>query len=190
MLPGGTLSSYTFQGVFTGGRNIQTSGPHIDFENGGIALNDNSAGRDYQVWRAEVIEDKVWLQAANGEPILILEGEGITEISFTFDQNMRLALAYVQDKIAYFRWYDTSIGMEVTTVLGDRILTPRVCMDDKRLTQTAVSDIILAYVRNRSLRYKLQRDRYEIEYTLIGTKKRLIKIGMTKGLRVQFLMTN
>jgi hypothetical protein len=127
---------------------------------------------------------------------------GITEFSFSFDQNMRLAIAFVQDGVAKLRWFDSVPGQTVITEYPSAI-TPRVVLDDKRFTQTSASDIIFAYMRNGDLYYRQQRDRFqtEIDPTELmpepertQTRERnalspgLIKIGFNRQLRLQFLM--
>lgn len=201
MLPENRISSFYIGSDFERARNIPTESPLIDFEHGGIAIGDSSMGSRYQVWKCEVLERKqiiglevvtiaeVWLSAENVEPFIIMDGTGITEVSITFDQNMQYSLAYVKDKIAYFKWYDTAIMNHTITELGILVKTPRITLDDKRATQTGTSDIILAYIHNRYLKYRLQRDRYQVEYTLAYTKYKLAKIGMAKNHRLQFMLT-
>lgn len=150
-----------------------------------MAIQDASLGLLYQVWTAERRDGVVYLSAPNTPQFPLLVGAGITEISFTFDQNMRPALAYVEDGVAKMRWYDTSVEDDVVTILGTDVITPRVALDDKRQQQLAISDIILMYVRGDAIYHRLQRDRYAIEYLTqpSGGAKGLVKIGMMRNMR-------
>jgi hypothetical protein len=201
MLPDNRISSFYIDSDFVGPRGIPTESPLIDFEYGGIAIGDSSQGSKYQEWKCEVIERKqlvdtegvkiteVWLSAENTAPFVIMEGNGITEVSITFDQNNQFYLAYVKDNIAYFKWFDTEIMTHSTMELGITVKNPRITKDDKRDTQSGTSDVILAYVRNRYLRMRMQRDRFGIEYTLHYTKYKLVKVGMAKNWRLQFMLS-
>lgn len=201
MMPDNRLSSFYIRNAFIGARNIPIESTRIDYEHGGVAIGDTSKGSAYQVWKCEVLERKerigteivtieeVWLSAEEVEPFVILEGKGITEVSIAFDQNNQFNLAYVQDQVAYFKWFDTLIMAHTTTNLGIFVKTPRITKDDKRDSQAGTSDVILAYIRNRYLRIRMQRDRYQIEYTLQYTKFKLAKIGMAKNYRLQFMLT-
>lgn len=185
MLPGDELSSTHNYARFVGSRALPVSAI-VDYEDGGIAIGDASQGNRYQRWRARLIGNDVILDAAEVEPFVAYSGANITEISFTFDQNMRFALAFVQAGVAKMYWF--SSGVYVTTTIPDAI-TPRVALDDKRQTQTNSSDIILAYVKNEGLYYRQQRDSYSVERLLdAGPHKGVIKIGMNKNIRLQFLM--
>lgn len=164
----------------------------VDHEDGGIALNDSSKGMLYQRWRARLFDSRtehsvVKLSAPNTPEFVILEAPNISEISFTFDRNMRLVLAYVQAGVAKMSWYDTLLPGQVTTTLGEGIITPRVSLDDKRDSQSSIADVILAYIRDGNLYYRQQRDRYQIERLLKTGVKPLIKIGMGRGMRFQFM---
>lgn len=187
-LPDGVLSTTAEPFVFSGGRFLPVT-KVVDYEMGGIDINDASEGLLYQRWRAQLIRGQVIVDAPTVDPFVLIESADITEISLTFDQNMRPALAYVEAGTAKLRWYDSTIpGYDVISLPAGSI-TPRVAMDDKRAKQATISDIILAYVRSGSLYYRQQRDRFLIEYELsTGITTGLIKIGMNNRLRFQFML--
>ena len=58
---------------------------------------------------------------------------------------------------------------------------------------TNTSDIICAYINKITLKlcYRMSRDRFTIEYPLTDVQEnaRLVRVGMTKGLRLQFKMS-
>lgn len=195
MMPQNRLSTTTLPSPFIGARALAVTDV-TDYEDGGIALNDPSAGLMYQVWRARLIDDVVILDTpyntesfTYANPIIILTGTDLTEISFTFDQNMRIALVYMQGGRAKLEWYDSSVESRVTTTLAEGISCPKIFLDDKRVMENSTSDIILAYVKDGNLYMRMQRDRFLIEYLLkTGVKWRLKKFGMGHNLRLQFLI--
>jgi len=207
MIPQYILSTWPAPDKFYGARDSKRINDRLDFEDGGIGISDPSEGLLYQTWWAWIQTgifylDKelnkyieydpdgiagVYIAAPNTIPTLILEGMNITEISFTFDQNCRPSLAFVQEGEAKLMWYDSNANAIVTTNLGNDIINPRVSLDDKREKSLLINDIILAYIRQSKLCYRQQRDRFEVEYVLkTGISGRLNKIGMGRGLRFQF----
>jgi hypothetical protein len=188
MLPDGVLSTIPIQAIFTGARALAVT-KTVDYEDGGVALNDPSEGLLYQVWRCRLVGDDVVIGASSVTETILYSATGITEISFTFDQNMRPVLAFVKDGASYLRWYDSLYEEQVVTALDVDVTNPRVTLDDKRILQVAISDIILGYVRAGNLYYRQQRDRFETEYLLAEeVTSELVKIGMNKQFRLQFML--
>lgn len=186
-LPDDVLSTTPVNAAFSGARALPVTRT-VDYEEGGIAIQDPSRGSQYQRWRGRLLGENIILDAPEVEPFVALSGPDITEISFTFDQNMRPAIAYVQAGVAKLWWFDTVAGEQVVTEYPGAI-TPRVILDDKRFTQTSNSDVIMGYVRDGALYYRQQRDRFTIERLLdAGPHVGLIKIGFNVQLRLQFLM--
>ncbi len=115
---------------------------------------------------------------------------GIVSLSFCFDQNMRPCVAYETSSGVFLRWYDSAVVNYVTTSWGATFRSPRVTLDDKRLTQFATrSDIIFAYIRGEFLCYRQQRDRFTTERVLqggVGPNTKLNNVGMNRVLRLQF----
>lgn len=194
MMPDGVLSTTPQPAIFVGARNYPIS-KIVDYEDGGIALNDASQGLLYQRWKALLFnsgeEDSyIQLSATEVPAFKLIELPRLTEISISFDTLMRPTLAYVQDGVAYLRWYDSAAADYVTDTIGAGVLTPRVSLDDKRFLATngyQTNDVILAYVRDRNLYVRIQRERYLIEHLLAEDCNPLIKIGMNRQLRLQFM---
>jgi len=187
MMPDNVLSTVPANAAFSGARALPVTRT-VDYEDGGIAIQDPSRGSQYQRWRGRLIGNDILLDAPEVEPFAVYSGAGITEISFTFDQNMRPAIAFVQAGVAKLWWFDSVAGAQVVTEYPGAI-TPRVILDDKRFTQTSNSDVILGYVRDGALYYRQQRDRFTIERLLdAGPHVGLVKIGFNVQLRLQFLM--
>lgn len=197
MIPMGRLSTTPVPADFVSPDDLEGAatfefGPISDYEMGGKAISDPSLGNQDRPWTMTANEaGEVYFTAAENPLALFVTLPGLTELSAAFDQNMRPVLAYVQNGVARLRWYNTVPGAYVVTDLPAGTISPRVTLDDKRQTQTALgdNDVILAYIRAGDLYYRQQRDRYEDEYLLatVGSAK-LIRIGMNAVNRLQFLL--
>ena len=191
-IPEDRLATATLpEGEFLWGRGNPELNDLNDYEFGGIALNDPSLGLEVQEWHTYISADgtQIFTESAGGGNTLLYTGAEITEISCSFDQNMRPAFAFVEAGVAKFEWYDTQLGDRALTVLGAGVVTPRVTLDDKRSTQLAVSDVLLFYVNSDVLYMKRQRDRYGVEYTMGAVPTgapALITVGMSTVWRLVF----
>lgn len=216
MLPDDLFSSEPIYDVFVGGRSLPVKN-ELDYETGGFALQDPSRGLQCNIWRTRILNNKTEIvldaqpRTAEGQhvaPETIITGANITEVSTSFDQNMRPVIAYVEDGTPKLYWYDTAIPGQTTTSYPG-IITPRLSLDDKRALQSQISDVIFAYMREEGgenrLFYRQQRDRYTIEYdptedldpsvrdeyrAMVAASPGLIKIGMNRQLRMQFMFRN
>ncbi len=181
MLPDYILSNSPVADQFI----VPTSGLLLDYEWGGVGLQNPSLGLNYQVWQLRYDAGNLVVSAPNTGPIILFYMVGITELSLAFDQNMRPVVAYKKNDNSYLWWYDSTVGTMITTVfVGCK--RPRVSLDDHRENQIAVSDVVLAYLKVNKLCYRLQRDRYLIEYELIDGIYDLKQIGMMKNYRFGF----
>lgn len=194
MMPDNVLSSQPVPTRFFGARSLAVS-KTVDYEDGGIAIQDPSRGLNYQRWKAILRESGrstsyVLMSAPNTPEFVVASIPNMTEFSFTFDQNMQPTIAYVAGGASYLRWFDSTISGFTVTNLGAGVITPRVTYDDKRTLATngyQTSDVILAYVRDGNLYTRMQRDRYGVEYLQETGVKPLVKIGFSRGLRLQFM---
>ena len=192
MLPlsNGLLRTPAVYAPFLYGDSLSTL-PTRDYEIGGAGISDGTQGLQVKLWMAELVGNDIILSASGVSPTTVITGSGITEISFTFDQNMRPVIAYVQNDQAKYYWYDATISNYTTTNLPSGSSNPRVCMDDKRKFSSTLgnNDVILAYIKSNNLYYRQQRDRYNTEYLLKTTVNgRLVKIGMNTVNRLQFMI--
>jgi hypothetical protein len=191
MLPDHVLSTRPIIAPFLFPKDIE-SNPVVDYELGGIGLNDTTEGLRYQPWKGRIklgvnYVGSVMLSSANYPETVHYAADNLSSVSVTFDQNMNPAIAYMQGEEAKLRWYDTTIPAYDVITLPTGSKFPRVCLDDKRELQTAVSDIILAYTRGGKLYFREQRDRFLVEYELYdGVVLDLIMLGMNKVNRLQF----
>ena len=159
-----------------------------DYEDGPIYLQDASQGLQYQVWRARIVADTVYLTSPTTPETPIITVRGIKSVSLAFDQNARHLLAYLLGDDVWLYWYDPAIQRYTHTLFETGVISPRVTLDDKREMQRDYSEIILAYVKDGNLYYRGQRDRYQIPYLLqAGVAGRLMRVGMNSKYRLQFI---
>ena len=182
-------------GTFIWGRGNPELSAVSDFEYGGIALNDPSQGHEVQEWNTVVSEDgtQIITSAPSVAAAVLYTGAEITEVSCSFDQNMRPAFAFVEAGVAKFEWYDTQVAGRTLTILPAGSITPKVTLDDKRFSQVAASDVLLFYVNNSNLYMQKQRDRYAVEYLMGATlagHDYLAIAGMSTSLRLVFEFWN
>lgn len=193
-LPDLVFATQSIPAVFIGGRAFPVQ-KHIDYEWGPIAISDPSRGSMYQIWRARMENNFVYLSAPNVPEFVLLDLPNVTEISFTFDQNGRHIFVYVQADVVKMHWYDTALGDYTTTVFSGDLITPRITLDDKREMQRGISDVVLFYVKpvrneqdviiDGALYMRMQRDRYLIEYQMATSLTGgIVKCGMMNNWRL------
>lgn len=197
MMPGNALSPIPIPAGFIYPDNIPVYNT-TDYQLGGIGIADASQGLQVQPWFLELsgtpTNNNVVISATNTQPTILFSAPDITEISLSFDQNMRPAVAYVSQGNPKFWWYDTTIPGYTIINLTDGITNPRCTLDDKRLREInlGLSDIILAYINNGNLCFRQERDRFTVEYVLYANLDTIIsnpslnKIGMNILERLQF----
>ena len=74
--------------------------PYVDYEWGGVALNDPSQGLMVKVWTAryDPRSAALYLSAPGVDQFLLFGRPGISEIGLAFDQNMNPFVCFVQNK--------------------------------------------------------------------------------------------
>lgn len=196
MLPDNVLSTTPVLSAFESPDSLERLSLTVDREMGGTALNNPTDGLLVQAWRAWLdgsdVRCATEAAAASGSPGTILfTAAGITELSLTFDQNMRPAVAFVASGVAKLWWYDSVAGGQTTTTFAT-VTSPFLTLDDKRPKQQGPSDILMFYVRSGVLYYRQQRDRFNVEYTLatVPLATRVWRLGMGRGLRLQIELTD
>lgn len=169
--------------------NYSTPSSGIDYESGGVALNDASQGLNVAIWRARIVGNNVVVGVAPyTTETTLFSDTGITEVNLAFDQNMRPTVAYVAAGVSKLWWFNTSTNSQTTTTLASDMVTPRITLDDKRQDANSRNDILLFYIRGNTIYYRQQRDSYSIEYTayvLASTGWRLARVGMNTNLKIQ-----
>jgi hypothetical protein len=139
------------------------------------------------------VGDSIQLRRDSDAWVELLTFPAPYELGFTFDQNMRPLVAMAtRDKQLSLYWYDPVSAGYVTTALGQG-RSPRMSMDDKRPFAGAQSDALLAYIKGKNLVYRMQRDRFLVEYPVLSDipgHARLKHFGMCDNLRVQFTVSS
>lgn len=188
MMPENRLSSRPVPSAFIGARAL-ASHSRVDYEEGPIAIADVTQGLQAQRWRMRLIDSEFfWLDAPAVPEYIAYSAPGTSEISFTFDQQGRLVIAYVQNGMPKLYWYDSALpGFTVLNLPADAV-TPKILLDDKRFTQSSTADIILQYVRGGQLCMRAQNGRFLTEFVLSpGPWTGIAKMGFNRGLRLQTL---
>lgn len=165
----------------------------IDYELGGIALQNISQGLKYQIWTIEVQGSDVVLYPENDptNTIILFTESFISEIALAFDQLMNVVVTYVASGTAKLRWYNTNVENYVTTTLSGGSRSPVIALDDKRAnaTSTGNNDILVFYIRGNTVYYVQQRDLYGVErvlYNFTGTSNTYIRrVGMDSNDRMR-----
>lgn len=169
-----------------------------DVQLGGVALNNGTQGLQVQNWAMEVqgslLTTQVWISATTVASTFLFARPNITWARMAFDQNMHPFIAFIDQNGPAFWWYDPTLPGQTFTSLTSDVTNPCCTMDDKRPLETRLgtNDIILSYVRNGTLYYRQQRDRYGTEYVLYTninvaiSNPKLNKIGMGSQYRLMF----
>ena len=164
----------------------------VDYELGGVALQDPSQGMSVRVW-------KLWLNGTDvtlapdvtpSSGTVLFSGTGITELTLAFDSNMTPIVAYVQDGVMKLHWYDAAAvpPAYVTTTFDGT--SPYLSFDDRRPRMISRADVLLFYLSGGIVKVRTLRDRFTIEYDWtpapVGTK-RIIAAGLDSGFRMQLV---
>lgn len=184
MLPENKLSSKVVAAAFL--TPLRNDG-NVDYEWGGVKLRDTSQGLQKYQWRSDYIGDRIVLYSGVAAGVPVVQSAGIIHHSFAFDQNMNPCVVYNKAGVTYYYWYDPVEGKQTTMAFDVYMEYPQVSLDDHRQHQLGNSDIILSYIRDGKLYYRLQRERYLQEHFLEDTPDhKLMQIGMTKNLRFRW----
>lgn len=154
---------------------------------GGVALNNPSEGRMYQIWTVEYTSGSI-IVSPEGQPSAFEMGAvGVTAVSLAFDNNMGIVLGWQTASGANLYYYDT-LTSSYTTRNFPGVTSCRVAVDDPRDFYTASSDVIFGYTISGNLYWRQQRDRYDVEYLVGPATGNLIKMGPNTGNRLQFML--
>jgi hypothetical protein len=160
----------------------------VDYELGGVAIGDPSQGLQVRVWEARAGAGFIEVRPESGGAwTAVTGGASITEISFSFDQNMRPTVAYMDGGVAKHYWYN-ALTASWTTSEYPGATSPVVLLDDKRDWQSATSDVLLFYLKAGRVMHRVQRERFMNEYDLAAVpagKTRIVRCGMTDVGRIQ-----
>lgn len=189
-IPSGGFSSTPLSSPLLSPDSFPRLDTRVDFERGGVALNDPTQGYNIRDWQAGTDGIDVWVcpYPEQTPRTVYYTGNEITEVTLAFDQNMAPTLAWVENGLVKLRWFDSTVSTwAVTSFAGAR--SPMLTLDDKRPIANASNDIIFAYIRAGNVCYREQRTRFNPEIVLgpvPGASARLIQLGMGTNLRLQF----
>jgi hypothetical protein len=203
MLPPGGLSEAPHRGnflapdelspVFNYPEDLTPDEVPTDWELAGVGLNDSSEGVQYQDWTFYMDGPDIMVRAPNTPPTVVHSpGLGVLELSGSFDSNMQPVVVWTgADLVTWLRWWNpVTVSFALSTLPALR--SPRLTLDDKRASQVVDRDVLLFYIRDETVCYRQQRDRYQVEYQLYPLPKgyrRIGRVGMTDGLRMQVELT-
>lgn len=160
--------------------------PLIDYERGGEAIGNPAGGLLGHQYRAELIGGDVVVfrdEETSGTPVY--NYPTATRIALSFDQNMRVHLAFESGAGMQLWWYDSVAGaMTLTNLTGT---DPCLCTDEKRPALLSDSDVILSYKNGTNLCVRVQRERFQTEHVLAtDVPGILVCAGMNTALRMQW----
>lgn len=127
------------------------------------------------------------------EPVLLGRiAETPNTLSLSFDQLGRPQIFYeVNSEIRLFGYDPTS--QTVTSRFICNGITPIAAMDYPNNTSRASCDILLAYVINNKAKFRLQRDKYQVEYVVMdespGDNLRMYESGFRRDRRFGITFT-
>lgn len=153
------------------------------------AINDVSTDLDTHNWFGWTEEG--WFKIKREDlpeehSIAALPRGKVTQLDFCFDQTARPVAVFVIDGEPHLYYYkDNDFAFEK---LHASIKCPRLVLDNYSLSDIGTSDVILGYCHDGKLCYRMQRERYAVEY-VIGTdpnKHLLWRIGHMMDGRIGF----
>lgn len=187
MIPEERISSNPIRGRLL---NPWSRNSRVSLHRGPVAISDPSRGLAARLWRLRALADGLYIGPVDSpvESLLVPTSARATECSLAFDQLGRPAAAFVEGGVPKLYWYDSVVGEFVVDLLPTGVINPRLTLDDARQEYAVSSDIILAYVRDGSLYYRQQRDRYTIERLLSSGVSSLEHVSMNSVYRLQFVV--
>jgi len=162
-----------------------------DYSFGPIAIGDGVAGVDVKVWEFSYIgNDVVCKPIDESLPSTVLFTKpGITELSGTFSQGGRAAVAYMAGGSAWIWWYHSTFSAyDHYELIG--CSSPKLRLDEPHLIATSIdkNDMILVYIKSNNLYYRQQRSKFETEILLtdavVGVGYRISAMGMDNSNRL------
>ncbi len=165
---------------------------------GGTAIGDGAAGREVQFWSIFLSSGNViTVQAANsgiaGYELPITSAD-VLSVCLAFDSNMAVAIAYQTVNGSYLYFYNGVHNAYETIHIAEGT-SCRVAVDKTTAFFNAQSDVIFVYTNtDNEINYRIQRDRYLIEYPVPGGSagNTLVRFGpsVDNRLQLQLLIFN
>lgn len=166
--------------------------PH-ELELGPLVLSDSGGDISAAWWLFEYEEGVVWASRynqTNGQfenKAAVVSVPEIKRLSATFDQLGRPMVFFDTGTELKLFWFDPVAVANTITVFGEGKY-PFATFDIRWDTSNPRSDVLLFYIRAGGIYYRLQRDRYAIEYaTPVTHGARILEADMTVDYRLQLI---
>jgi hypothetical protein len=167
---------------------------YLDYEQGGVDVQDASLGLDYQTWRLDAQGSQLVLRAlTTGAAYLLLDTgvEDMQHVALAFNQNMDWQVAWEDGNAVKMRWLDT-LTEQYETWTESGAYGPGLALDDRRDELRSESDVLFFYLRQGALYHRRQRDRYQVEYPLGAVDPTSVTVGrvgmqVNQRLRVEII---
>lgn len=112
----------------------------------------------------------------------------MTSVDCAYDQQNRLWVCYICDDTVYLYWYDSLAQQMVTTNFG-AASQAFLLADDVRFeaVSTNANTVVFVYLRDSTVYYRDQQDRFTIEYTaaVLPAGHYILQVGMTSATRLE-----
>ena len=165
-----------------------------DYEYGPVAIYDVSQGLQVKVWKTWTDGSNIYLSPRDdtSNPTLITTDQGILEVSLAFTMSGQPVIAYRLQSGTKLHYYEPlNAGYITIDVLYAK--SPMLTLDVKN-TRSLISDVTLLYINDRTVCYRLQRERFLIEHTtnvlVPSTYSRISNVGMTTGNRLRITISS
>lgn len=156
-------------------------GLHKSKTYGGVAIGDTSEPLYKYIWDGEYDKDtgsfSFWRRdLGKNTKTTVFEGKkDILSIDFCFDQNMRAFITYEQNYQSYYWHFNAENSTYDEVILENTVRFPRCCLFTAQPYSIPDSDVIIAYIKNNKLLFRVQRERFLKEYLIKeDTKKTLL----------------
>ncbi|MGI2079161.1 hypothetical protein [Shewanella putrefaciens] len=135
---------------------------------GPVEVNQSAGNLAMRYWLFEEVDGEVLLYKFIGElkefdSVLFTSG-AVVSLAASFDQLGKPLVFYDTGTELRLWWYDPLLANHTTTVFGEGAY-PFATFDIRWDTSNQRSDVMLLYMRSGAIYYRVQRDRYSIEYT-------------------------
>lgn len=194
MIPDERFSSEAVQGRLL---HPWSRSPKTAYQRGPVQVQDNSGGLLAKLWTLRAEGPSAILSADDSPTQTLFTRDGdIDNISLSFDQNSRPLVCFeeVGSGESFLFWWDPEQSGYEFMALPSGITSPRITLDDARRFNVPNSDVILGYIREGLVRYRRQRDRFQVEHTpTVGeggepvAAALLHHISMNDALRLEFI---
>lgn len=186
--PGDPVTNPSVPGTILEGKGL-VNNLLVDYETGGIAIQDPSQGHEVQIWKAEVVDLRsIYISSETTAPVLFYSHMyPIKSVSLAFDQAMQPVIAF-QDPINCYLFYysSTILDFEILTLpFGSR--SPKVILDEKRRLFLGQSQVMLFYLKGTTFYRREQSSRYLEDIIMFeGIEGNLVRLGRSDKNRLQF----